>query len=44
MILDKDKLFEQGYLTFNLQDLDEELFDDIQSQFSDNYLKKRIIS
>tara|TARA_R100001509_G_scaffold50018_1_gene27291 strand:+ start:1374 stop:2162 length:789 start_codon:yes stop_codon:yes gene_type:complete len=42
MILDKDKLFEQGYLTFNLQDLDEELFDDIQSQFSDNYLKKRI--
>mgnify|MGYP003134426992 FL=1 len=42
MILDKDKLFEQGYLTFNLQDLDEELFDDIQSQFSDDYLRKSI--
>ena len=39
MILDKDKLFETGYLSFNLKDLDEELFDDIQSQFTNDTLK-----
>ena len=42
MILDKDKLFETGYLSFNLKDLDEELFDDIQSQFTNDTLKKFI--
>ena len=42
MILDKDKLFETGYLSFDLKDLDEELFDDIQSQFTNDTLKKFI--
>lgn len=42
MILDRDKLFETGYLSFNLKDLDEELFDDIQSHFTNDTLRKFI--
>ena len=42
MILDKKLLIEKGYLTFNLKDLDENLFNEFKKELTKEYLRSRI--
>lgn len=42
MILDKKLLVEKGYLTFNLKDLDENLFNEFKKVLTKKYLRSKI--
>lgn len=42
MILDKKKLIENGYLVFNLKDLNEDLFNKFLEEFNKDYLRRKI--
>ena len=42
MILDKKLLIEKGYLTFNLKDLNENLFNEFKKELTKEYLRSRI--
>ena len=42
MILNKKLLTERGYLTFNLKELDEELYNEFKKTYTKEFLNKKI--